>query len=153
MEEHLSFSSRISENLDGLTETVGTLGLRATRKNRCGAAKKRARKAKLAGAPTGYSGGGQPRSALGGQPHTLQKPSTSGGHRGRELVSAGLESPESRGNPQGPSKRQRPAGGTPEGGQAKRPKQREQLGYARAAQEGSREAVVCEDYPRSQITK
>jgi hypothetical protein len=41
------------ENLEGLKEKVGTLGLQTTRKRRCGAAKKWARKAKLAEAPTG----------------------------------------------------------------------------------------------------
>jgi hypothetical protein len=41
-------------------------------KNQCGAAKKRARKARLVEAPSGDSGCGQPRSALGDQPHTMQ---------------------------------------------------------------------------------
>jgi hypothetical protein len=54
---------------------------------------------------------------------------------------------------QGTSKRQRPSGGTPEGGQAKRPKQTGQLDYARVAREGLRMAIVCEDYPKTQITK
>jgi hypothetical protein len=44
-------------------------------------------------------------------------------------------------------------GGTPGGGQAKRPKQTGQLSYARAAQEGIRLAVVCENYPRAQISR
>jgi hypothetical protein len=57
---------------------------------------------------------------------------------------------ESKGHPQGPSKRQQSTGGTPEGGQAKRPKQRGQLGYARTTQEGVR---VSENYPESQISK
>jgi hypothetical protein len=39
------------------------------------------------------------------------------------------------------------------GGQAKRPKQSGQLSYARAAQEGVQVAVVCEDYPREQISR
>jgi len=47
-------------------------------------------------APSGDSGGGQPRSAPGGQPQTLQKPSTSGVQQGK--------SKESRGLPPGPSK-------------------------------------------------
>jgi hypothetical protein len=64
-----------------------------------------------------------------------------------------MKSPESRGYPQGPSKRQRLAGGTPEDGQAKRPKQSGQLGYARVAQEGFWVAVLCVDYPRSQISR
>ena len=40
-----------------------------------------------------------------------------------------------------------------EGGQAKRPKQVGQLGYAGVAQEGVQVAVVCENYPESQISK
>ena len=55
-----------------LTEKVGTLGLRATSKNRCGASKKRARRARLAEALSGDSGGGQTRSAPGDQPQTLR---------------------------------------------------------------------------------
>jgi hypothetical protein len=54
---------------------------------------------------------------------------------------------------QGTSKRQRPAGGTPEGGQAKRPKQSGQPSYARVAREGLRLAIVCEDYSKTQLTK
>ena len=135
-------SSLILENPEGLTEMVGTFGLQVTRKNRCGAVKKWVRKARLAEASIGDSGGSQPRPTLGHQPQTLQKPSTSRAHYGHELTSVGLESPESRGHLQGPSKRQRLAGGTPEGGQAKRPKQSGQLGYARAAQEGSWVTVV-----------
>jgi len=45
------------------------------------------------------------------------------------------------------------AGGTPGGGQAKRPKQTGQLSYARAAQEGIRVAIICEDYPRGHISR
>ena len=63
------------------------------------------------------------------------------------------QSPESRGHSQGPHKRQPSAGGTPGGGQAKRPKQTGQLSYARVAREGIRVAVVCEDYPREQISR
>ena len=54
---------------------------------------------------------------------------------------------------QGPSKRQRSARGTPEGRQAKRPKQAGQLSYARAAREGLRVAVVSENYPESQLSE
>jgi len=126
-------------------EKVGTLGLRATIKNRCGTAKKRVRKARLAEAPSGDSGGGQPRSALGDQPHTMQKPGTSGVQWSKPTESGGL--------PTGTSKWQRLAGGTPDGGQAKRPKQGGQLSYARVAREGLHVAVVCEDYPESQISK
>jgi len=137
-------SNPSSENLEGLIEKVGTLGLRATSKNHCGAAKKRARSATVPEAPSGDSGGGQLRSAPGGQPQTLLKPGTSGVQRGKSTESGGL--------PPGPSKRQRSAGGTPEG-QAKRPKQVGQLGYARVAREGVRVAVVCENYPESHISK
>ena len=54
--EHLSRSRLNSDNLECLTEKVGTFGLQITRKNCCGAAKKRARKARPAEAPTGDSG-------------------------------------------------------------------------------------------------
>ena len=37
--EHLSSSSQTPENLEGLTETVSTLGLQVSRRNRCGDAK------------------------------------------------------------------------------------------------------------------
>jgi hypothetical protein len=100
----LSSSSQNPENLEGLTEKVGTLGLQVIRKNRCCAAKKRARKAKLAEASIGDSGGSQPRSTLGDQLQTLQKPGTSGAHYGRGPVSAEQKSLESKGHPQGPSK-------------------------------------------------
>jgi len=72
-EEHLFPCSLSSENLEGLTEKVGTLDLQVTRKNCCGAAKKLVRNAKLAEAPTGDSNSGQPQSVLGSQPHTLQR--------------------------------------------------------------------------------
>jgi len=72
-EEHLSPCCLSLENLEGLTEKLGTLSLQVTRKNCCGAAKKRARKAKLAEAPTGDSDSGQTQSAIGGQPQTLQR--------------------------------------------------------------------------------
>ena len=51
--EHPTPSNPRSENLEGLAEKVGTRGLRATSKNRCSAAKKRARKARLPEAPSG----------------------------------------------------------------------------------------------------
>ena len=76
-EEHLP-CSQTSENLEGLTEKVGTLGLQLARKNCCGAARKWARKAKLAEVPTGASDGGQPQPTSGDQPQNLQKPGTSG---------------------------------------------------------------------------
>ena len=40
-EEHLYSSSQTPENLEDLTETVNTLGLQVSRRNRCGAAKGR----------------------------------------------------------------------------------------------------------------
>jgi hypothetical protein len=58
-EEHRTPSSLISGHLEGLTE-VAALGLRVAKKHRCGAAKKLARKAKLAEDPIGDSSGGQP---------------------------------------------------------------------------------------------
>ena len=64
-----------------------------------------------------------------------------------------LKSTDSKGHPQGPSKQQQPARGTPKGRQAKRPKQVGQLSYTRATQEGAWVAVVCENYPESQISK
>ena len=134
-----------SENLEGLTEKVGTLGLQATSKKHCGAAKKQIRRARLSEAPSGESGGGQPQSAPGSQPQTLQKPSTSGVQQDKSM--------ESRRLPPGPSKQQKSARGTPKGGQAKRPKQVGQFSYARVAHEGLRVGVVCKNYPESQISK
>jgi hypothetical protein len=57
--EHLSSSEKTPENLEGLTEKVGTLGPQVSRRNRCGAAKKWARRARLAEAPTGDSASDQ----------------------------------------------------------------------------------------------
>jgi hypothetical protein len=68
--EHLSSSEKTPENLESLTEKVGTLGLQVSKRNHCGAAKRRARRARLAEAPTGDSGSGQPRTTSGGQPRT-----------------------------------------------------------------------------------
>ena len=110
-------------------------------------------KAKLAEAPTGDFKGSQPWSTSGDQPLNLQKPGTSGAYHGCGPVSVEQKSPESRGHPQGPSKRQCSAGGTLKGWQAKRSKQTGQLSYARAAWEGLRVATVCEDYPRGQVSR
>jgi hypothetical protein len=44
-----------TEYLEGVTEKVNTLGLQGHKKNWCGAAKRRARRAKHAEAPTGKS--------------------------------------------------------------------------------------------------
>jgi len=51
--ERTSPSNASGENLECLAEKVGTLGPRNTSKNRCGAAKRRARKARLRRAPSG----------------------------------------------------------------------------------------------------
>jgi hypothetical protein len=56
-EEHPPVVEKTSENLEGLTEKVGTLGLQITKKNCCGAARKQGRRARLAEA-----GSGQPQS-------------------------------------------------------------------------------------------
>jgi hypothetical protein len=53
----------------------------------------------------------------------------------------------------GPGKRKRSPVATPGGRQAKRPRKTGQLNYARITQEGIRMAIVCEDYPGTQITK
>jgi hypothetical protein len=54
---------------------------------------------------------------------------------------------------QGTSKRKWSAGGTPEDGQAKRPKQSGQPSYTRVAWEGLRVAIVCEDYPKTRVSR
>ena len=123
---------------------MGSVGLRATSKNRCGAAKKRARRARLAEAPPGDSDGGQPRSAPGGEPQTSPEPGISGVRWGASTESGGRQL--------GAGKRHRSAGVTPRG-LAKRPKQVGQLSYARVAREGLQVAVVSADYPKSQISK
>jgi len=146
----MSPSTLGSENLKCLTEKFGTIGLQVPRKNRSGSAKKRARKARLAEAPTWDSDSGQTRSSQGDRPQILQKPSISGAHgktkgrteHGRGLRSAGPTSLECKRHTQAPGKRQRPSGGTHESGQAKRPKQAGQISYPRAVREGIRVAVL-----------
>jgi hypothetical protein len=156
-EEHLSPSSLSSENLEGLTEKVGTLGLQSLR-NSCGAAKKRA-KARLAEAPIGNSGSGQPQASRASQPQNLQKPGTSEAQRKtkertkHESSSTERESSERKGHLKGPGKWQRSSGGTPKGGQAKRPKQVGQLSYTRVTGEGIRMAIVGEGYLGTQISR
>ena len=58
---------------------------------------------------------------------------------------------------QGSGKRQRSSGSTPESGQAKRPRKSGKLSYtelyARAVQEGLRMAIICEGYPKVQVSK
>jgi len=88
-EQHLSLESLSSENLEGLTEKAGTLDLQAARKNRCGVAKKRERKAKMAEALAGDSAGGQPRLLQGGQKQAPQELSSSGTQGKEEKVKSG----------------------------------------------------------------
>ena len=66
-EQHQSTCSLSSQNLEGLTVKFGTLGLRAARKNRYGAAKKRVRRAMVAGSLDGDSVVGQSWPAQSGQ--------------------------------------------------------------------------------------
>jgi hypothetical protein len=73
-EQHLSTECTSSENLEGLAEKVGTLDLRTPTKNRSGATKKRARRAKVARAPVG----GPPRLPQGGHTQALQELSSIG---------------------------------------------------------------------------
>jgi hypothetical protein len=61
-----------TENLEGLTEKVGTLGLQANKKNRCDAAERCVRSAKHAEAPNGETASGQTLSPRSNQPHTQQ---------------------------------------------------------------------------------
>ena len=71
-EKNLSPSSLSSGNLEGLTEKVGIIGLHSIRKNRRGAGKRRARKARLAEAPTGDTASGQPQPSRGSRPQTCR---------------------------------------------------------------------------------
>ena len=108
-EQHLCPGSLRSENLEGLTEKVGTLALRATRNNRCGAVKKRAKKAKM---PEAFAG-----DSASAQKQVLQELSSSATQgKGEKKVKYGTRqggpaSSEGRGPSQGPSKRQRSSGG------------------------------------------
>jgi hypothetical protein len=98
--EHLPSAEHAQVSLEGLTEKVGTLSLRATRRNCCGAAKKRARRARLAEAPTGDSSGGPPGLASGDKSQDLQKPGTSGAQHGYGSALAAPKSPKGRGHQQ-----------------------------------------------------
>ena len=60
---------------------------------------------------------------------------------------------ESKGPSQGPGKRQRPCGVTPEGGQAKRLRQTGQPNNARVVWEDIRIAILCDGYPEIQVSK
>ena len=89
--EHPS-CSQITENLEGLTEKVGSLGLRFPKDNQCGSARKRPRKARLAEAPDGASDGGQPQTASGSQQQSL--PSTSTGFCSEAPCEAAEQNPD-----------------------------------------------------------
>jgi hypothetical protein len=147
-EERPPVVEKTSENLEGLTEKVGTLGLQITKKHCCGAARKRARRARLAEACSG-----QPQSAPKDRPQTQQKPGTSGALHEKGPTPTKLTSSGDGGPSQDTSKRQQSVGGTPEDGQAKRPKQIGQPSYAQVSREGHRVAVVGDDYPRSSISR
>jgi hypothetical protein len=91
---------KTSENLEGLTEKVGILGLQIT-KNRCGAARNQARMARLVEA-----GSGQPQSTRKDRPRTQPKHGTSGSLHAKRPAPIKL-TPSEDGRPsQGPSKRQ-----------------------------------------------
>jgi len=71
-------------------EWLGTLGLRSARKNRHGAAKRRARRARVTEAFAGDCVVGQSWPSQGGQKQCLQEPSTTGTHDiGKEKVKSG----------------------------------------------------------------
>jgi hypothetical protein len=103
-EKHSSSCSHTTESLEGLTEKVGTLGLQVIKKNRCGAARKQARKAKSTEAPTGATNGGRPQSAAGKRPLDSQEPGTSRAQHRRGPAASVQKSPESGGHPHGPGK-------------------------------------------------
>ena len=115
-EQHLCPGSLRSEHLEGLTEKVGNLGLRAAKRYPFGAAKKRTRNAKMAEALAGNSAGAQPRLLQGGQKQGLQEHSLYGtqGKEGKvksETRQSGPVFLEGRERTQGPSKLQRTSGG------------------------------------------
>jgi hypothetical protein len=101
-ESHLVSGSTVSEDLECLTEKVGTLDLQIERTNRSCAIKKRARKARRSGAPEGDSGGGQPQAALSEQPLNLTKPSTSRASQRQGSASMEQKIPEDKTHPPGP---------------------------------------------------
>ena len=123
-------------------QKVGTLGLRATSKNRCGAAKKRARR--LLRGTLAVANLGQ----LQAVNHKLCRSPV-------HLRSSGANLQRVEGSHRAQASYSGRPGALPRGGgeQAKRPKQVGQLNYARVAREGLRVAVVCENYPESQISK
>jgi hypothetical protein len=160
-EQHLSPCSSSSENIEGLTEKVGTLGLWPARKNRCGAAKKLARWAKMAEALARHSTGVQSRPPQGSQKQALQVPDTSGTQgKGKEMVKSGPgqggpASLEAKGPSQGPSTCQRSSGGTPGGGQAG--KEAQDYWATKPCHSlsggGVQAAIVCEVYLEVQVSK
>jgi hypothetical protein len=85
-EAHLLSGSAVSENLECLTEKVGTLDLQICEKNRSGVTKKRERKAKRPGAAAGHSGSGQNQIAPVSNRLTLRDPVHLGLHRDRERL-------------------------------------------------------------------
>ena len=104
--EHPS-CSQTTENLEGQTEKIDSLGLRFPKKYRCGSARKRARKARLAESPDGATDGGQPQTPSGIQQQILRSTSASVA-RGGSLC--GTKTPEGGERPHGSQKRQRSAG-------------------------------------------
>jgi hypothetical protein len=120
-EEHPPPCGHIMESLERPTAKVGTLGLQVRKKNRSGSAKKRARKAKPAEAPMGATEGGQSQSTAGGQPRDIQVPGTSVSQSVRGPAAVLQGSPPGGGHPNVSGKRQRPSGGTPEGGRLRSP--------------------------------
>ena len=86
-----------------LTVNVGTLGLCTARKNCFGAAKKRVRRARVAGSLDGDSIVGQSQQAQGGQKQALHEPSTSGT---QGVGSVQVKSGHGQKLSQGPSKHQ-----------------------------------------------
>jgi len=78
LEEHLSLSSLSLQNIEGLAEKVCTTGLQSLRKNCSGAAKKRARKARLTEAPTRDYNSCRPQTPQSSQSQILQELGTLG---------------------------------------------------------------------------
>jgi hypothetical protein len=103
--EHPPPAKHAQVSLEGLTEKVGTLGLQATERHRCGAAKKLARKTRLAD-PMGDSSSGRPGLTLGDKTQDPQQPGTSGAQHVYGSASAVSKSPKSKEHMQGTSKRQ-----------------------------------------------
>jgi hypothetical protein len=102
----LSPSSLSLENTEGQAEKDGTAGLQSLRKNRSGAAKKRARKASLTEALTTDSNSSQPQPPRSSQSQILQELGTLGTQKKAKEKSkhgSSTPGPESLGS-NGPSK-------------------------------------------------